>query len=68
MTWQRVCGGWYWLRNDSGDVVAAITLDAVGRGRRWCVHIDVDMPHGDSQHDTLREAKAEAERRTRCVG
>lgn len=62
--WVKVEPGWYVLAEDpavSGVGLAAVTWEGGEHG--WCVYIDEDMPPGDSQHKTMKAAKAEAERR-----
>ena len=64
LKWSKCEAGWYRLDNeetDGGVALAAVCFE----GHGWYVYIDEDMPPGDSQHKTLREAKAEAERRVR---
>ena len=58
MNWYRVESGWY--RLDKEGVCVAAVCDEV---KFWSVYINEDLPPGDSQHKTLREAKAEAEKR-----
>lgn len=62
MKWRKVEAGWYCLGEDS-PAKAAVSLETNGK---WSVYIDEDMPPGDSQHKTMREAMAEAERRVRA--
>lgn len=67
MKWQMQEPGWYVLFNDDfcPPSLAAVCLDKVGKGIKWCVYVERDMLPGDSQHATLALAKKAAERKVR---
>ena len=65
MVWEKIEAGWYRLMQD-GKCVAAVCMES--HNPPWCTYVDKDMPPGDSQHNTCREAKQKAEELVRQKG
>ena len=66
MKWVEIEAGWYTYVGKNESVVAAVYNE--GAPHHWCVYIKSDMPPGDSQHRTLREAKNEVECKFKATG
>jgi len=55
LQWEKIENGWYVLK--AGKHVAAVCQDLVNDKIKWCAYIQEDMPPGDAQFSTLKEAK-----------
>lgn len=64
MTWKKLEAGWYryWVDRSGGVMFPEADAAVCYEGDAWCVYVTEDMPPGDSQHKTLKEAKKAAEK------